>query len=59
MMQRGVGACAAASGLWFWWETMEHPAAGELWELPGTTTRERASGILMGHLSYLVLFFSL
>ena len=52
MMQQGVGACAAASGLRFWWETVEHPAPGELWELPGTATRGRASGILLGHLTW-------
>lgn len=52
-MQQGVGACAAASGLRFWWETMEHPA-GELWELQ-EHYQGRASGILLGHLSYLVL----
>ena len=51
-MQQGVGACAAASGLRFWWETVEHPAPGELWELPGTATRGRASGILLGHLTW-------
>ena len=58
-MQRGAGACAAASGLRFRGEAMEHPAPGERWELPGTATQEHASGTLMGHLSYLVLFFSL